>query len=145
MGGCLPQTWAVWVAGDDRLYTHLLPSSELPVGYGDYIWVRWDNAEGGNYFDGVGTQVGVWTDPLDGAPRNFDLVYNFNDIPGLVDTFEGYAKDGYFGFGLDPDCHYYNDGVQFEVTYEWVPVPEPMTLSLLGIGLLGFLSFKKKK
>ena len=46
-----------------------------------------------------------------------------------------------FGLGFDPDCHFrVLGGVQLVA-----PVPEPQTLVLLGMGLLGMASITRKK
>lgn len=39
-------------------------------------------------------------------------------------------------FGFDPDCHYWNNGIVFTITYGATPTPEPATLALLGSGLM---------
>jgi hypothetical protein len=40
-------------------------------------------------------------------------------------------------FGFDPDCHYWNNGIVFTITYgPNTPTPEPATLALLGTGLM---------
>lgn len=51
---------------------------------------------------------------------------------GLLDTFKTYAADGRAGFGFDPDCHYWNEGVRFNVTTTAVPEPSSIVLILTG-------------
>ena len=67
-------------------------------------------------------------------------VYPFDSV--LLGHLENYIADGEFGFGFDPDCYFYNDGVRFEITTSAVPVP-PAVL-LLGSGLIGIVGLKRK-
>jgi hypothetical protein len=53
-----------------------------------------------------------------------------------------WLADGNFGFGIDPDCHYYNDGVVAAI--ETRPVPEPATMLLLASGLMGLAGVRRK-
>ncbi len=133
--------WDWTVEKDDHLYVHLLPGNLLPQPEQNNVIV---NDEGwpreGDYFEGQGDLVGIWSDPVGGAARDFDLVFRFSEIPGLLDAFKEYAADGYFGFGIDPDCHYYNDGVKFNVV-----VPEPSSMLLLSMGLVGLAGIGRKK
>jgi hypothetical protein len=56
-----------------------------------------------------------------------------------------------FGMGFDPDCHFYNDGIQLTLTTglttygnQTVPAPDAgMTLPLLGLGLLGLVGGRR--
>ena len=60
---------------------------------------------------------------------------------GLLGKMNQYAADGKLGFGFDPDCHYFNDGVNLEVTTQ--AVPEPASFAVLGLG--GLLLIKRRK
>ncbi|MGA2094158.1 MAG: hypothetical protein ABSH16_12265 [Sedimentisphaerales bacterium] len=120
----------------DHLFVHLLDNPK--AGTISYI----DNQGGGDNFAGKGPLVGDWSDPLGGKPRNFNLVFDFSSL-GLLDTLNNFAATtsrkgkANFGFGIDPDCHYYNDGVTFTITAETKPatnVPEPATIVILAIG-----------
>jgi hypothetical protein len=129
---------------NDHLFVHLLDNIKL----GSISYV--DNEGGGDNFAGQGTLVGNWSDPFGDKPRNFNLVFDFGSL-GLLDTLNTYATTtpgtgkANFGFGIDPDCHYYNDGVAFTITTETKPTiqtPEPATIAILAIG--GLLLRKKR-
>jgi len=68
-----------------------------------------------------------------------DVVFSITDQAALAYLSNG----GNFGLGIDPDCHYYNSGITVE-TVPTAPVPEPMTLVLVGSGLIGAGIFRKK-
>lgn len=116
----------------DRLHVRLL--NDTLEGVNTY----WDGKHPSDYFSGQGVHLFTYTDPDDNASAE-DIVYNFTaaDISALT----AYSANGDFGFGFDPDCHYYNGGVEFTVEV----IPEPATLSLLGLGLLGLLGRKRRK
>jgi hypothetical protein len=119
---------------DDQLFVHLLDDPQPGVHSG------FDDQGGGDYFNNQGPLIGVYSDPVGGHSRNYDLVYNLKDL-GLIPTVNAYASNGVFGFGFDPDCHYFNDGVELQVHTE--PVPEPA--SLIGLGIAGLAMLRRKR
>ncbi len=123
-----------WTVEDDILYVNMLdnPASGVNSFY--------DNQGGGNYFGGQGTVVGTWTDPVGGHATGKNLVFDLGAL-GLLGKMNQYAADGKMGFGFDPDCHYFNDGVKLEVTTQ--AVPEPASFAILGLG--GLLLIKRRK
>lgn len=129
-----------WTQETDHLYTHLLDSADLPKGKKDktnWAWAKSDTDGGTDYFAGKGLLLGDWNDPKGGSKGKYavDLAY---DIPS---SYFGWLSDGQWAFGIDPDCHYYDGGVKFEIT---TAVPEPASLVLMGLGLIGLIGFKKR-
>ncbi|MCE9592470.1 MAG: hypothetical protein K8S99_18340 [Planctomycetes bacterium] len=84
-----------------------------------------------------------------GNPVN--LTYNFTS--GQLSTLVTYMSNGYFGFGFDPDCHFYNDGIKLLLDLVPTgggsppPTPEPATaaLGVLSIGGLIFSATRRRK
>jgi hypothetical protein len=124
-----------WTKEDDILNITLLDKPSVGIKR------FYDDQGGGDYFAGKGVKVGSWSDPVGGYSRNVNLEFDFEKL-GLLDDLETAMADGVFGFGFDPDCHYYNDGVSLHLSY--APVPEPGTFIALGLGGLAFLKRRKK-
>jgi hypothetical protein len=137
--------WDWTTEPNDILKIHLLDNVSLGVSVG------YDNEGGGDHFAGT-PLIGSFTDPQGGAPHNpkLNLTYDLGALgllPALQTNVSNDANHR-FGFGFDPDCHYYNDSIQVCITTGTTPppsVPEPGMLSMLGLGLSGIALYLRKK
>lgn len=152
-----------WQVESDHLYTHLLDTVNgngwgTPVIGTGYTYYR--KTITSNDSDGSGDSfpnnpasgnllLGDWNDPNGGnVNKAIDLTY---DIPSQYFGWLSSAStsspsyNGNFGFGIDPNCHYYNSGVEVEITTRTKSVPEPATMLLLGLGLIGVGAVARRK
>jgi hypothetical protein len=140
------------VEDNDTLFVHLFDAPLLDTNGPRLPNYRWDPTHSYMTMTSYGTDqtpanewvsdqfagqplIGAWNDPVGGRPRNFDLTF---EIP---QAYFGMLTDGNIGFGIDPDCHYFNDGVTLTVE----TVPEPGTLLMLGSGVVGFVYRRRRK
>ena len=73
-----------------------------------------------------------------------NFVYNFT--PEQLQILSAYFLSGNnIAFGLDPDCHFWNNGIKFEITTSDDTVPEPTTMVLLGTGIAGLYLKRRRK
>jgi hypothetical protein len=117
-----------WVVeSGDILYIHLLDNPAVGVTVGT------DNQGGGDAFSGQGILLTTYTDDDSFPNPAEDWTYNFT-TPGQVNTLKSYVANGVLGLGLDPDCHYYNDGIT--LTIETAPEPVTAMLAVPALALL---------
>jgi len=117
-----------WISEDnDHLFIHFLDTPSV-IGVAEAT----DGEDPADEFAGQGPLLLDYSDPDD---MHHTLAIAID--PAL---FSAYAADGIFGFGFDPDCHYFNDGITLSVA-----VPEPATLLLMGAGLLGLAMVGRKR
>ncbi len=82
-------------------------------------------------------KIATYTDWNGGAGGDVvTLVYDFAS-KGVLDELQSYVANGNnFAIGIDPDCHYWNTGVQLVIETSPNSVPEgASSLGLLSLGL----------
>ena len=78
-----------------------------------------------------------------------DYTYNFTAAQILnLNSYIGNGGD--IAIALDPDCHFFNDGVFLVLTTgggttTQAAVPEPASLTLMGLGLAGMYAWRRKQ
>jgi hypothetical protein len=96
---------------------------------GGWYYVSYDGSKG--------QYGGIWKRVRNYTTEDFDRALNV----AVVNEFRTASK-GWIGIGLDADCHYIG---KVSLVVETKNVPEPASLSLLGLGLLSLLFFRRKK
>jgi hypothetical protein len=122
-----------WKEEENRIYLTLMDSAPLGVTEELDPIPFFSNA----YAD-RGDLLYTWSNL---GTEGSDQSYLFSD--GQLELLNTYAQDDLIGFGIDTDCHFWNDGVTFEITTS--PVPTPASFGLLGLGLLSLIGLSRRK
>lgn len=149
---------ANWDNNANKLYIHLLDtakqsgvrsfiddpnSSNTQVSMiDDFVDTRYHNQSSWLVANGTAdthlhTYVNLTTTPQ-------TLVYNFS-ASELTALFAYISNGNNFALGFDPDCHFFNDGIKFEIFTSANTVPEPATMALLGTGLAGLYARRRRQ
>jgi hypothetical protein len=149
---------ANWDQNANRLFIHLLdtarnagvasfqdePANAVPVNHIDDDFVDPRYHSNANWLVANGTaDTFLTSSSFTTTPVNF--VYNFT--AAQVNALFAYISNGgNFALGFDPDCHFFNNGITFQIfTAPAQTTPEPATLALLGTGLAGLYARKRRQ
>lgn len=147
---------ANWNSGPNMLFIHLLDTAKNS-GVASFT----DDPDSGNtnvsiiddfvntrYHNQANWLVANGTSDTFLASRSFTTTptnYVLDLSAAQLQILSAYIANGSnFALGFDPDCHFFNDGIKFEI-YTSAPIPEPATMVLLGTGLAGVAAKMRKR
>ncbi len=137
---------ANWDSNPNILFIHLLDTAKHS-GVSSFIDDPNDNQMADNFAGSLlasNPLVAAGTGNTFLTSKSFTMTpttFTYTFTPAQLAALQAYITNGHnIAFGLDPDCHFFNDGVTFTMT-----VPEGgTTVMLLGLALIPFLFLHRK-
>jgi hypothetical protein len=143
---------ANWNTNTNKLFVHLLNTANNS-GIAS-VTDSFDDTTISDYFNGansLGPTLGV--DNIKLFESSFNMVgqsgyvaqdYTYNLTAAQLVTLAAFINaNGNIALGFDPDCHYWNNGLNF--TYVTASVPEPVSMLLLSTGLAGLYLRRRRQ
>jgi hypothetical protein len=145
-----------WDSNPNKLFIHLLdtaknsgvasfvdePTGSSPVTdiTDDFVNTRYHGNP--NWLVAAGTADTFLASPSF-TTTGTNFIYTFTSAQTqLLGSYFANGNDA--ALGLDPDCHFFNDGITFTVNTVPVTMPEPASMMLLGTGLVGLYFMRNR-